>query len=198
MEPVDGRRHTLNWTYQLPAAGEGATGLEDYVVEDRAGRRIGKVAAVLRRGPETFVAVETGAPPASRDLRVVPWDDVDVNHDSLVVRLSIAASEVDRLSALDRGRSVEPEDAEATRVADVPGRPAPTAPAEPAGPVDRLAFVVPLGCGLLGVFAALVFAIWATSDRTITWEWALLAVPLGLFVAALVGSYRIFRNPYFH
>ena len=141
------------------------------------------------------MAVETGAPPA-RNLRVAPWDGVDVDRDTLVVRLPVAASEIDRLPALDRGRSVEQEDAEATRVADVPGRPASVSPVEPAGPVDRLAFVVALGCGLLGVFTALVFAIWATGDRTLTWEWALLAVPLGLFLAALVGSYRIFRNPY--
>ena len=195
MEPVSRNSHNLNWTFQLPAAGEGAAGLEDYVVEDRAGHRVGTVATILLRGSERYVAVETGAPPA-RNLRVAPWDGVDVDHDTLVVRLPVAASEIDRLPALDRGRSVEQEDAEATRVADVPGRPASVSPVEPAGPVDRLAFVIPLGCGLLGVFTALVFAIWATGDRTLTWEWALLAVPLGLFVAALVGSYRIFRNPY--
>src|SRR5215213_691528 len=40
VEPVSRNSHNLNWTFQLPAAGEGAAGLEDYVVEDRAGHRV--------------------------------------------------------------------------------------------------------------------------------------------------------------
>jgi hypothetical protein len=188
---------TLDWTFQVPAAGEGAAGLEDYVVEDRAGHRVGTVTTVIRHDGETFVVVEAGLPPIDRDLHAVPWNQIaEIDDDRLAVSLVLTREELERLPKLDRSHAVEQGEAEAVRVTDVPGEPRTVPPGSVAGPVDRFAFVVPLGSGLLGVFLTLVFVLWATGDRHLTWEWALLAIPAALLLFAAVSAYRIYRQPY--
>ena len=59
---------TVEWTYELPPAGDGASGLEDYAVEDARGDHVGKVGTVLRRGDELFLALEHDTPPVGSDL----------------------------------------------------------------------------------------------------------------------------------
>jgi hypothetical protein len=187
---------TLDWTYQLPPAGDGATGLEDYMVEDADGRHAGKVAAVLRHDDGLFLAVEHGMPPVANELVVVPWDAVqDVDHESLSVRLAVDPDELERAPRLDESRKAEDGDAEATRVTEIPGSQVGSAPTTAPGPVDRLSYAVPLSLGLLGVFSALVLAIFA-SGTDFGWEFWLFLIPAGLIALAGVSAYRLFRSPY--
>jgi hypothetical protein len=187
---------TLDWTFQMPAAGDGSAGLEDYVVEDARGERLGKVGTVLRHPDGLFLAVEQGTPPFSNELVALPWDEIrDVDHDTLTVRLGLSRADVDRAPRLDQARKVQETDAEATRVTDVPGEPVSPAPVAARGPVDRSSYAVTLWAGLLGVFAALVLAIFA-SGTEFSWEFALFAIPLALLAFAGVQAYRTFRSPY--
>jgi hypothetical protein len=50
-------------TYQVAPAGAPASGLEEYLVEDADGHRVGNVQTVLQRDRERLVAVERGSPP---------------------------------------------------------------------------------------------------------------------------------------
>jgi hypothetical protein len=196
-EPMADR--TLDWTYEMPAAGDGASGLEDYVVEDARGGHAGRVGTVLRHEEELFLAVEHGTLPLSNELVVVPWKAIrEVDHDSLRVRLGLEADDLDRAPRLDRSRkaeNAEEVEADAIRVTDPPGLPGASAPTTARGPVDRPSYAVALWLGLLGVFGALVLAIFATGTD-FSWQYALFLIPAGLIVFAAVVAYRIFRNPY--
>lgn len=187
---------TLDWTYQMPPAGDGASGLEDYVVEDAHGEHLGKVGTVLRYDDRLFVAVEHGTPPLDNELVAVPWNEVrDVDHDTLTVRLGLSRAELERVPRLDQARKVEQSDAAATRVTDVPGAPVRAAPVAAPGPVDRSSYAVVVSAGLLGVFSALVLVIFA-SGTEFDWEFVLFAIPIALLTFAGVQAYRTFRNPY--
>lgn len=193
---------TLPWTYELPAVGDGATGLEDYGAVDSEGNFVGKVSAVLRRDETLYVAVEAGTPPLKHDVVVVPWDSVrDVDHTTLTVRLGVGPEDVAGAPRLDPARSVRQgefeedrrEEAEAVRVTEVPG--AAPAPPDAPGPVDRAGYAVAVGAGILGMFGLLLFAILASLADEITWHFALLAIPGGLFLFSAVTAYRVYRNP---
>ena len=186
-----------DWTYQVAPAGTPASGLEEYVVEAASGARVGKVTTLLRHDGEVYVAVERGTPPVTHDVRVIPWREVErVDHEGLTVRLSVPEDAVEQSLELDPDKAVETEDAEAVRITQLPAELAPTsAPGDVAGPVDRPTYLVALGLGLLGVFSALVLAIFATTVD-FTWHFVLFAIPLGLLAAAGVAAYRVFRNPY--
>jgi hypothetical protein len=188
---------TLDWTYEVPPAGDGASGLEDYVVEDSRGEYVGKVATVLRHDDELFVVVEHGTPPVERELVAVRWDDVrEVDHDTLTVTLRLSRADLERAPRLDRERRVEGGQADAMRVTDVPGAGMGSAPAgTSAGPVDRSSYVVALWLGLLGVFSALVLMIFA-SGTEFDWEFILFLIPAALLFASGIVAYRTFRNPY--
>ena len=185
------------WTFQVPPAGSDAVGLEEYVVEDAVGTRIGRVMTLLRRDGGLYLAVERGNPPVTRDVRAVEWGDVErVDHDALTVFLKLEEEGVERALELDPGRSVETGDAEAVRVTDAPpdvARAVPTG--ETAGPVDRPSYALALALGLLGVFAFLVLVI-AALAVDFTWHFALFAIPAALVAAAAVVAYRLFRTPY--
>jgi hypothetical protein len=193
---------TLRWTYELPAVGDGATGLEDYGTVDAEENFVGKVSAVLRRDDMLYVAVEAGTPPLKRDMVVVPWDSVrDVDHSSLTVRLALGPEDVARAPRLDPSRSVRQgefeedrqEEAEAVRVTEVPG--AASAPPDAPGPVDRGGYAVAVGAGILGMFGLLLFAILASLADELTWHFALLVIPGALLLFAAVMAYRVFQNP---
>jgi hypothetical protein len=187
---------TLDWTYQMPPGGDGAAGLEDYVVEDAHGERLGKVGAVLRHPDGLFLAVEQGTPPLGNELVAVTWDEVrDVDHDTLTVRLELSRAQMERAPRLDQARKVQEPDADATRVTDVPGERVSATPVAAQGPVDRSSYAVALWAGLLGVFTALVLVIFA-SGTEFSWEFALFAIPLALLTVAGVQAYRTFRSPY--
>ena len=182
------------WTYEVPPLAGASEGLEDYAVETAAGEFLGKVKTVLRRGEDTYVVVESGAPLA-RTRYAVPWDDVaDVDHETVTVRLGRPPAELGSVLELDPGKAVEGEGAEAVRVTAVPGPRSYTPAPDAAGPVDRPTYAGLLVVALLGVFATLVLVLFAmTTD--FTWQFALFAVPAILLGAAGVFAYRFFRRP---
>ena len=78
MTPV---QQQAEWTYEVPKAGAGSAGLEEYQVETSSGEHTGKVMTVLRKEESIYLAVETGTPPIKRDLLAIPWGDVaEVDH----------------------------------------------------------------------------------------------------------------------
>jgi hypothetical protein len=192
---------TLDWTYDMPAAGDGATGLEDYVVEDARGGHAGKVGTVLRHADGLFLAIEHGTPPLRNELVVVRWDAIRVvDHETLTVRLALEAEDLERAPRLDQSRKAEEAEAvevDATRVIEPPGLPAEPAPATAPGPIDRpWSYAVPLGAGLLGVFVTLVLMILASGTDFVGWKYWLFVIPVGLIAFAGVAAYRLFRDPY--
>jgi hypothetical protein len=182
------------WTYEVPKAGSGSTGLEEYLVEASSGTPAGKVMTVLRKGNRVYLAIETGTPPFRRDLHAVPWEAVEgVDHASLTVRLHPSV-DVERALLLDPEKGIENGPAEAVRT-DPPDAPPLTVDAG-SGPADRaesyaLTFAL-AAVGLLALLAVVVLASLAES----TGLWALLVLPVALLLGALVSGYRLFRRPY--
>ena len=182
------------WTYEVPPLAGDAAGLEDYEVETPAGEFLGKVKTVLRRGEDTYVVVESGVPLA-RTLHAVPWDDVaDVDHGAVTVRLRQPPTELGSALELDPGKAVEGEGADAVRVTDVPGQQTYMSDPGAPGPVDRPTYAGLLVFALLGVFSALVLALFATTTD-FAWQFALFLVPGLLLGVATVLAYRFFRRP---
>ena len=190
---------TLNWTYEMPPAGDGASGLEDYVVRDSGGEYVGKVGTVLRHRDGLFVAVEHGAPPIKNELVLISWEDVrEVDHDDLTVVLALSPSDDESAPRLDQARKAagEAEAPDAKRVTDIPGAPVgATRPTTERGPVDRSSYALAVCTGILGVFSALVLFIFA-SGVDFTWHFVLFAVPAILLALSGLIAYRSFRNPY--
>ena len=186
-----------DWTYEVPPAGADAAGLEEYVVEAASGEPVGKVQTLLRRGEEIVVAVERGRPPATHDVRAVPWSDVDrVDHEALSVRLRGGPERLDAAPELDPGKGVEGAGAEAIRVTELPHElRQPSTPGEQAGPVDRPTYAVALGLFALGLGAFLA-VVMATAAIDADWKYVLFAIPALVFAAAGVVGYRAWRVPY--
>ncbi len=185
------------WTYQVPPAGAPSTGLEEYVVQTASGTTVGKVVTLVRREGDVYVAVERGTPPLTHDLRAIPWRDVErVDHSALTVRLKVDDAAVEGGLELDPDKRTEGDEAEAVRVTELPRELTPdSAPGETTEPSDRPRYLATFALGALGVFSALVLAVAATATE-FTWEFALFAIPLVLFVLAGASGYRTFRNPY--
>jgi hypothetical protein len=185
-----------SWTYEVPSAGTGSAGLEEYVVETRTGEPAGKVMTVLEREDRLYLALERGRPPFQHDLRAVPWDEVEeVDHTALTVRLKLSSEAIGEALQLDPGKQVEGGPAEAVRV-DFPGRrPSSASPVTP-GPVDRSRpYATMFGAGALGLMTLLALVLFdSTSD--FGWQYVLFLIPAALFVFALVTAYRLFRRPY--
>ena len=185
-----------DWTYQVAPAGSSAAGLEEYVVESSSGARVGKVTTLLRRGSELLLAVERGNPPVNHDPRVFPWSDVErVDHSALTIRLKLSEDAVEESLELDPDKGVENGDADAVRVTDLPAELQPPAAPATAGPVDRPTYAAVIVLGALGLLSLLALVLAATAVD-FTWEFALFAIPVALFVAAGVAGYRVFRSPY--
>jgi hypothetical protein len=184
------------WTYEVPAAGSDASGLEDYQVETSDAQPAGKVVAVLERDGERFLAFDAGTPPLARTRRAVRWEDIeDVDHDTLTVRVRFAERELGRVPELDPGKAVEDGEAEAVRVTRLPRGMTPTAEAGARGPSDRGSYAT----GLLlfgGALVTLLALFVAAAATDFTWEFALFAVPAALMLASAVVAYRTFRQPY--
>lgn len=184
------------WTYQVPPAGTDASGLEDYQVETGDGGPAGKVVAVLERGGERYVAFEMGAPPLARERRAVRWEDVEsVDHDTLTVRLRLAARELASALELDPGKAVEDGEAEAVRVMQLPREMTPTAEPGVRGPTDRRSYATGLALFAAALVALLALFV-AAAATDFTWAFALFAVPAALILASAIVAYRTFRQPY--
>jgi hypothetical protein len=180
------------WTYEVPFAGEGAVGLEDYAVEASDGKLAGKVLAVLMHEDTVLLAVERGTPPVKRERRAVPWQAVSaVDHAGLVVRLALASAELSDALELEPEKAVEGGPAEAVRVTDVPGGPIGVTSPDAPGPVDRPSYATALILLLLGAFSALIVVALLTATGDL-WPLTLVVLPVALFSAAGVFAYRFF------
>jgi hypothetical protein len=183
------------WTYQVPKAGAGSAGLEEYQVETNSGEHVGKVLTVLSKEGSIYLVVETGTPPIKRDLRGVPWADVaEVDHAALTVRLRPSV-DIDQALMLDPGKGVEDGRADATLAEPPEGDPGRFDP-DTRGPVDRTlpygaTFALAAG-GLLSLLAVVLLASTVGAD----WTWLLLVAPVLLLLGALVSGYRLFRRPF--
>jgi hypothetical protein len=186
------------WTYQVAPAGASASGLEEYVVLDTSGARVGKVQTLLRRADELLLAFDRGNPPVTHDVRVVPWSEVErVEHDALTVRLRIGEDAVAQAMELDPAKGVEDGDADALRVTDLPPElRRPSEPGETTGPVDRPTYAAAIALGALGLFALLTVVIVLSAEDEPGWVPVLFVVPAVLFLAAGAAAYRVFRAPY--
>lgn len=187
----------MDWTYQVPTAGESDTGLEDYLVETRSGEQVGKVRTLIRRGEEHYVVVERGNPPLSHDLRAVPWEEAEtVDHDSLALRLRLDQDELERALELDPAKEVEDGEAEAQRVTELPpGLRQPSRPGSETGPIDRPTYVAAISFFAIGLLAALSLVLVVTAVQE-AWLAALGVIPALFFIAAGVSAYRALRSPY--
>jgi hypothetical protein len=67
-----GTQQQAEWIYEVPKAGAGSAGLEEYQVETSSGEHTGKVMTVLSKEETIYLALETGTPPIKRDLRAIP------------------------------------------------------------------------------------------------------------------------------
>jgi len=56
-------------TYEVAPAGEGAAGLEEYLVETKDGEVAGKVVALVDRDGERFLLFDSGTPPIAKERR---------------------------------------------------------------------------------------------------------------------------------
>jgi hypothetical protein len=181
------------WTFEVPKAGAGSAGLEEYQVETSSGEHTGKVMTVLRKEESIYLAVETGTPPIKRDLRAIPWGDVaEVDHAALTIRLRPSV-DVDRALMLDPGKAVEDGPADAT-LAEPPeeGHFDPDA----SGPVDRtLPYAATFALAAFGLLALLAVVTLASAADS-GWIWLLLTVPAALLLGALVSGYKLFRRPF--
>jgi hypothetical protein len=185
------------WTYELSAGASDPEGIEEYAVETADGERVGRVAGVVRRDGETFLAIEQGFPPLAQQLRAVPWATVDeVDVETAAVRLTVDAAELEaRALVLDPQNKVEDGPAEAVRVTQLPAGIPRYAEADARGPRDRpvavfLPFLAVAGA-TLGIAAA------ALAAAGVLWA----AIVLALVAAGLLGGsgvqlFRVYRDPY--
>jgi hypothetical protein len=185
---------TAPWTYEVPLAGAGSSGLEEYVVEDRSGAPAGKVMTVVEHDSRLFLVLERGQPPIRHDVRAIPWTDVEaVDHAALTVRLGLSGTAVEESLQLDPDKGIEGGPSEAVR-ADPP-LPTTVRPDAP-GPVDRAGpYAMTFALGAVGLIVLLGLILWASSAE-FGWEYALFLIPLGLFGLSLVSGYRLIRRPY--
>lgn len=181
-----------DWTYEVPAAGSSAAGLEDYAVESSDGEFIGKVLAVIQYEHDVFLAVERGLPRVMRDRRAVPWAAVKtIDHAGPLVRLGMPAAQLEDALELNPQKAVENGPGQAVRLSGLPARLAPhSSPGSP-GPVDRPTYTGALALGLLGAFSTLLVVTLLTATQA-RWPIALFMLPIVLFTAAGALAYRFF------
>jgi hypothetical protein len=183
------------WTYEVPPAGAGASGLEDYQVETRDGEVVGKIISVLDHEGDRYLAFDTGLPPVARQRRAVPWEDImAIDHDALTVRIGLAKTELGQVLELDPANQVENGEADAVRLTDLPTEVTATDPSA-RGPIDRPSYALAIALFAGGLLLLLGLALGA-SATTFTWEFALFVVPALLFAGAALVAYRAYRQPY--
>lgn len=183
------------WTYEVPLAGAGSLGLEEYVVEGRSGEPAGKVMTVLERRDRIYLVLERGRPPLQHDLRAIPWNEVEtVDHAALTVRLKLSSAAIEESLQLDPSKRVEGGPAEAVRT-EPPQQSSSSSPDVP-GPVDRAGpYTAMFALAAVGLIVLLGIILWASSTE-FTWEYALLLIPAALFALSLASGYRLMRHPY--
>ena len=181
-------------TYEVAPAGEGAAGLEEYLVETKDGEVAGKVVALVDRDGERFLLFDSGTPPIAKERRAARWDDIaDIDHDTLAITLR---TDLEKTLDVEPANEVEGEKADAVRVTDLPRELMPRVSPE-RGPTDRPTYAGGIVLFALGLIGLLALAL-AASTTAFTWEFALFAIPTFLFAAAGIVVYRSWREPYEH
>jgi hypothetical protein len=184
-----------NWTYEVPPAGAGASGLEDYQVETRDGEIVGKVISVLDHEGDRYLAFDTGLPPVMRERRAVRWEDIEaIDHDALTVRIDVAKHELGDALELDPANQVEGGEADAMRLTDLP-KDVTEVDSRATGPIDKPSYVLAIAC-FAGGLLLLLGLVLAASSTDFTWEFALFLFPALLFASSAVVAYRAYRQPY--
>jgi hypothetical protein len=183
------------WTYEVPPAGAGASGLEDYQVETRDGEVVGKIISVLDHEGDRYLAFDTGLPPVVRERRAVRWEDIEaIDHDALTVRIGVAKDELGEALELDPANQIEDGEADAVRLTDLPNYVTDVG-SRATGPIDRPAYALAIALFAGGLLLLLGLAL-AASGTDFTWEFALFLIPAVLFASAAVVVYRAYRQPY--
>jgi hypothetical protein len=186
----------VDWTYQTPAGGADAVGLEEYLVYDRGGNTVGKVVSLLRHDDDLFVAVDRGAPPATHDRWAIPLRHVaSIDHDALAVHLS--GSPDDALH-LRNDRAVENDDADAIRVDHLPNEllPPPASPRATPGPEERPFGALAIGSYAITAFSALVVLALISQRNAPHWRLGLIAVPVALLLVSAALTFRAWVRPH--
>jgi hypothetical protein len=183
---------TAPWTYEMPPAGEGAAGLEDYQVKDAQGETVGNVAVVVERKGARYLVAEVGRPPLKKDRRAIPWDNiVGIAHERLAVTL--AAGALEQALELDPENAVEDGPADARRVTD--STPAETRTGEPPRPIDSVLHPLAVAVGA-ATLVTLLGAIILISLLEESWKFAFAALPIACGVVFFFVFYRMIRKPY--
>ncbi len=187
---------TATWTFEVPGWREDARGLEQYVVEEASGKRVGRVISIVRSGDDVYVVLERSRPPRSRDLRAVAWEDVEtVDHTAHVVRLRLSKKEVERALQLDPDKRVTGDEADARRITELPRELTPARPVREAAAPIRPAAKVILLLLALGAFSLFALVILGGADEP-RWFFFLLAIPFFFLAFAGVLAYRVYHDPY--
>jgi hypothetical protein len=184
-----------HWTYELPPVTGDSVWLEEYLVYDRDSEPAGKVFAVLDHGGERFLGVEREHLPLRHDRRALAFTAIrEVDHENLVVHVTLSAAEIADALELDPARGVE-QGGEARRVVDVPLDQLPRrADAAVAGPTDRPQAILAPIVALFATLALLgVFVFWGISRSSSALPW--LALPGALFLVAGVLAVRAWGRP---
>jgi hypothetical protein len=188
------------WTYELPPSGTAAENLDDYEARAAGGEHVGVVTGLVERDGELYVLVDAGPlPPFVHRRLAFRWADVaEVDHDSLVVRLSAGRDRLGETAlALDPEKARHGPGAEAARVPFLPRGAARRVVAGSAGPVDSASAAVGYVLMILSPLTAfLVVVIWSTRGLAGP-EYAVFAVPaLFALLALAVAGYRLYREPH--
>jgi PRC-barrel domain len=183
------------WTYEVPPAGAGASGLEDYQVETCDGEIVGKIISVLDHEGDRLLAFDTGLPPFVRERRAARWEDIiAIDHDALTVRIGFAKRELGEALELDPANQIEGGEADAVRLTDLPNDMT-EVKSRATGPVDKPSYVLAIACFAGGLLLLLALAL-AAGSADFTWEFTLFLFPALLFASAAVVAYRAYRQPY--
>jgi hypothetical protein len=188
-----------DFTYEVRRGPQEPVAIEDYVVRTSEGDSVGTVGALLDRGGERLLVVDSGVPAISGKHRVVPWSAVDrVDHDAVAVWLALDAAgfeltalELDPDQAVEEGEG----DAEARRISEPPADLIPPAQTELSGPVEKPRWLATIAAFLAMAFTALLAAIVVAATGDSIWV-LLFLVPGVLAIVTALLAYRQYRDPY--
>jgi hypothetical protein len=186
----------VEWTYQTPPVGADSSGLEEYLVYDANGDTVGKVVTLLRHDDDLFVAVDRGVPPATHDRWAIPLRQVaSIDHDALAVHL---AGSPDGALHLRNDRAVQNEDADATRVDQLPTEllPPPSTPHAVAGPEERPYAALAIASWAVTAFSALLVLALISQRHASHWRLGLIAIPVVLALGTSVITVRAWMRSY--
>ena len=188
-----------DFTYEVRRGPQEPVAIEDYVVRTSEGDSAGTVGALLARGGERLLVVDSGVPAIRGTHRVIPWSCVErVDHAAIAVWLTLDAAGFERTALeLDPDQAVEEGEgnADARRIAEPPDDLIPAARTELRGPVEKTRWLTTIA-GLVAMsFTALLAAMVVAATGDNTWI-VLFVLPAALAVVTGALAYRQYRDPY--